>query len=552
MSTSTQPPRIACPQCQAQLKSAALPVGSLVNCPKCGHVFRLGAEDEEQRESKTANRPTQSKAKVKVPSTEYSVPRTPAPPGPARSQSSESTKPPPPAVLNPKSKIENPKSNSADPLVDPNLLAPPPPRVKPKPKEVPIVCLVCGTRSYAPLELVGKEIKCPDCYSPVLVPPLPEAAGKGQASGPTLEDAEDYGMSEVVERPRYRPLVAPRGEYEVLSALDPATMEYRLTVPGEKPRATQPATTTSSAAGGEEIALAPPVQVVEEARDPRTFLPQPKLEPENELYDGRYDDGLIGDGVDRRAPDAWKRAPLVLGIVEFLFFPGTLLRWFAFAVPLVGVATLAQLTFAYLNTDDNQQVLGLLLMKATIPAAAVWLAAFASSALAVVQSTGNGENDVTSWPDWNFYEWFANAMYMLLAMLAAGLPGALIASATLAASPDPAMAIFGVAAPPILSLMILFPIILYSMLTEDSFFAILSGHVMRSFSVAAGGWVFFYMYCILIFLFGGVGAGLMLTENIAVRVLAAVGVVALMLLYCRVLGRLIWYANQRLAASGVD
>ena len=43
MAASNPPPKIACPHCQALIKSPALPDGSPVNCPKCGQAFRLGA-----------------------------------------------------------------------------------------------------------------------------------------------------------------------------------------------------------------------------------------------------------------------------------------------------------------------------------------------------------------------------------------------------------------------------------------------------------------------------------------------------------------------------
>src|SRR5439155_16663797 len=100
---------------------------------------------------------------------------------------------------------------------------------------------LCGTRVTVPLERIGQEIKCPDCHSRTVAPPLKEDPAT-KMRGPTLDGTEDFGMSAVVERPKYRPLVAARGEYETLSALDPATMEHRLTVPGERPRRAKAAT----------------------------------------------------------------------------------------------------------------------------------------------------------------------------------------------------------------------------------------------------------------------------------------------------------------------
>jgi hypothetical protein len=89
---------------------------------------------------------------------------------------------------------------------------------------------------YAPLEKIGQEVKCPDCHTRNEVPGLKEGKGdRGQGTeSPTLEGTEEFGMSEVVERPKYRPLVRGREEYDVLSAADPAAMEHRLSTPGQR------------------------------------------------------------------------------------------------------------------------------------------------------------------------------------------------------------------------------------------------------------------------------------------------------------------------------
>src|SRR3954470_22420565 len=46
MATASPPPKIACPHCQALIKSPGFAAGSLVTCPKCGHGFRLGEEGD--------------------------------------------------------------------------------------------------------------------------------------------------------------------------------------------------------------------------------------------------------------------------------------------------------------------------------------------------------------------------------------------------------------------------------------------------------------------------------------------------------------------------
>jgi hypothetical protein len=407
------------------------------------------------------------------------------------------------------------------------------------------VCHLCGTRAYAPLEKIGQEIKCPDCHTRNIVPPLTEDVAK-KPRGPSLDDAEDFQMSEVVERPRYRPLVAPRGEYETLSALDPAAVEHRLTVPGDRPRRSVASQEHAERAEGDEIALAPAVEVVEAARDPRTVLPQPELEPEDPLYDGRYDDGLIGDGVNPRSPDAWKKAPLLYGLIEFLFFPSTLLRLVSYSVGLTVVGALVRAVIAKLM--DGEAPMFLLWMG--IPSTALWFFTFAVTVHAIIVATGNGENDIESWPDWNVFDWFSPAMYIYVAMVASVLPGGFIGAVTFTMNlEDPRMAAFAIGFPPLLSWLILFPVVLHSMLAEDHPMAFLSPAVMRTWHSAGEAWVIFYMYSIgIAFLLAG-ALSLFIPGQLAMTAVGACATVAVLLLYARLLGRLMWYTSQKDAQS---
>jgi hypothetical protein len=364
-------------------------------------------------------------------------------------------------------------------------------------------------------------------------------------------------MSDVVERPKYRPLQAARGEYEVLSALDPAAIEQRLTVPGEKPREKRapggagsgdPRTTGERTAdplrtGKGEVSLAPVEERAEAARDPRTILPQPELEPENKLYDGRYDDGVIGDMVDPRAPDAWKRAPLVYGIVEFLFFGSTLLRLVMFAVGLLVVASIVRKGIA---SAQESPVLLMFVIWGGIPLGSVWLFSFAAAAQSIVEATANGENEVATWPDWNVFAWFMPATYVLVAVVVSSIPGVAVAVGTYAANLDnPLMAAFGIAAPVVLSWLVLFPVVLFSMLVEESLFAVVSGETMRSLKVAGDAWVIFYAYSILIVLLGTAAGAMLAADNFLVSGLGAAAAVGVLMLYARLVGRVMWVSGKR-------
>lgn len=556
MPAASPPPKIACPHCQGLIKSPGLAAGSLVNCPKCGQAFRIG-EPVESPKSKVpgpggGNRGREIGDRRQGTEVRASMPQVPQPPPPPPARPPSAGHPIPGTHQQAEATTTGPPAQQTairksqprpDTLVDPNLLPPPPPVAKPKPTEVTVICQLCGTRSYAPLSKIGQEVKCPDCHTRNIVPPLKESVSSKKAQGPTLEGAEEFAMSEVFERPKYRPLVREQGEYEVLSALDPATVEHRLTVPGERPKAAKVTATTAARGDDDEVMLAPPVERVEVQHIPVNYV---ELDPADAMYDGRYDDGAIGDNVDPRTPDAWKKAPFVYGIVEFLFQANTIVRLVIFTIGLAVIVSLIKLGAVYFKAEDNSQILALFIMWGGIPLATAWLVAFAAAAQAILEATANGEKEVTTWPDWNVYDWFANGRFILIATIVAGLPGGFLGAAVLATSmEDPMMAAFGVAAPPVLSWLVLYPYILFSMLNEDSVFAIASADTLRSLKIASDGWIFFYMYSIVIVLLGVGAAAMMFATNFLAAACAAAFFVALLMLYFRLLGRLMWYSGQR-------
>jgi len=542
MTTAVPPGKIACPHCQGLIKAPSLAAGSVVNCPKCSQPFRLG---DQGSGSEGGRRETQPKPPAR-PATSQPVPPPP----------SQSTVSPPP-IPNPKSPIPNsetapasPKPKKPDLLVDPNLLAPPPPKVKEKPKDVAVVCNLCGTRTYVKIEKIGQEVKCPDCHSRnVVVGPKEEGASAPQ--GPTLEGTENYGMSAVVEKPRYRPLQAARGEYEVLSALDPATVEHRLTVPSDKPRKKKLVAKPAADQDGEEeeehgeLTLEEPLERTETARDPRSFLPQPEIEPENALYDGRYDDGLIGDMVDPRSPDAWKKAPFVYGIVEFLFRPSTLLRGIMFAMLFTAVAGLSKFTITLAQQDGFSNAFTLLMVWISAPVLGVWLFSFAAAFHAIVETTGNGGDEVSNWPDWNVFGWFGPALFVLAAAFLSALPGGVIGGGLAFGTGEPMVIIFAVVAPVVLSMLLLFPFLYCSMMIEDNVFAVASAYTLRSLTIAGDAWLYFCMYSLGVALLGTCALGMLIANNIVFTAVGAAASMALLILYARLLGRLMWVAAQR-------
>jgi hypothetical protein len=203
------------------------------------------------------------------------------------------------------------------------------------------------------------------------------------------------------------------------------------------------------------------------------------------------------------------------------------------------------------QAEDRTQILALFIMWAGIPTAAVWLFSFGSAFQAIVETTANGENEVGTWPDWNVLGWIAPAMYILLAALVSSVPGVAVAAATFAASlEDPLMAAFGMGAPIVLSGLVLFPVVVFSMLAEESVFAAISGQTLASFKNAGDAWIVFYTYSIVLALLATAAGAMLSSGNILVAALGAAAMTGLLMVYARLVGRLMWVAGQRAAKYG--
>ncbi len=611
MSATNPPPKIACPHCQALIKAPALALGSQVNCPKCGQAFRLGeaagSREPGVRGQGTGNReqlparprptpPPPPKSAVPARKLDNSVDPRVAPLKPGNVSPTRPLAPLPPMAADdgfvpldlPGAKSQEPGARgqttaagvfvvpppaTKGEIVDPNLLPPPPPRKKPKVTHVPVVCRLCGTRLHAPLEKVGQTMQCPDCHTVNEIKPLKGKLAP-KTKPPSLENAEEFELSTPVERPAYRPLQAPRGEYEVLSALDPAAVEYGWSLPeagdapggkpAPQPAAAKPAAPAAASAPvaeppaeeyaepeeDEELVISAPVERLE-YKPPPVKLPPP--DPDASLYDGRYEDEYSGTGVNRKAKDAWKRAPFLIGIVEFLFQREALLRWVLYAMGAAALVAFANAATPYAGDNHVEAVLSSAMMKVCALffglGFMLWVPPFATCCLAIVEDTANGADEVTSWPDYNFLEWFIKAAYFPVAGLVAGFPGLVIGSFIVSSGGFPA---FAVLLAVLASWVFLFPLVLGSMLAENSIFAFYSPTTFKSLKVAADVWMMFYVYMILL---GFLAAVALAVASIKMFLISSVGATVLVVLafvYCRLMGRLMWVAQGKLAAAAEE
>jgi len=427
--------------------------------------------------------------------------------------------------------------------IDPLMLGPQPRPKPPPPTEVAVVCKLCGTRMYAPLEKIGQKIQCPDCHSinEILAPKKPPPPKK---PGPTLDDVPDFGLGDPGERPAYRPIVAPRGEYAELAEFDPSQRPAGWSRP-ERLASSPASAAVEEEEDDEEIVVSAPVERLEIKPD---IKPLPPPDPQDDMYDGKFDDGLIGDWDDRKKPDAWKRAPLAVGIIGFPFRLENLLRIALYAAGLAILANLVHATTAAANSDDPSAKVGAIIGSMfSAVCLGLLVTSFAAVLFAIVQDTANGSDEVSSYPDWNFVDWVATSMYFPVAAFVAGLPGSIFTVALISAGLNPTFGAYAAIAPLVLSWVVLFPLVLYSMLAEGSIMAPFSVATYKSLQEAPEGWVFFYMYAAVLGLMGGAAFAWVCSPSWFVNTIGSIGVVFVGFLYCRILGRLMWYSAEKMA-----
>ncbi len=415
-----------------------------------------------------------------------------------------------------------------------------------KTPELPVVCKLCGTRMYARPEQVGTKVRCPDCHSEneVLATQTPVAK---TVSPPSLDAEGDFTLSEPGDRPAYRPMVEPRGDYEALAHLDRTAPPRR---PDEQPQpraiSTDMTMTLSQAAmdddDGEEIIVSAPVERIDVKETVK--LPPPDDPDEDNQYRGRFRDEEWGFIGNPHGKDAWKKSPFYFGILGFLFYPQTLMRLVLYSFFLTIDLTLflaaiffardvTPLLYAALALTVSSSILSVFILGGALPCL-----------VAITQDTANGSDAVESWPDWNIAEWLFQALTIPAAAFLAALPGSIITSGLFALGRN---GILLSPYPLLLSELIFFPIIFGSMLAENSLMPV-SGAILRSMQQRGDGWMLFYGMSVLLGMM--LAASMALVEvgvqlhTVLIAPFAAVLWVLAIILYFRLLGRLLWYVQN--------
>ena len=377
--------------------------------------------------------------------------------------------------------------------------------------QVLITCDVCGTRIYAPVDQAGREILCPDCYSPLVIP---EAAPNISAAPEPAEPVGEYGVGAPAERP---PVVVP-GFEPIVDDRPLRPLESRDDESSRQPphcrTATREGATRWLASTARPVPGEPPSEPAEEPPIPRR----------------------ASQDRERRLV-MWR--PFLVGVFDFPFSPtqqGTLL------VFSVGAFVLSALTLEAVRLsrvpDTRTYFLAAALSGVTGLLGLAWIVLISSRCLSIIRQTGAGSEEAPFPSDLVWMDWVFQGLYVLFSLAIATLVGVAVGKALGALGWRSELGVP-------LSLFLLLPLVLLSMLEGESPLAPFSPGVWRSLFDAWRAWGLFYLQTLLLAgltaLFGWMA--LSVGQRVASVLGTLMGATLLawaVMVYCRLLGRLAW------------
>jgi hypothetical protein len=428
---------------------------------------------------------------------------------------------------------------------------------------------------YAKESQIGQTLRCPDCFTdvpvkaPKVAPPPPKKK--------TLDELEEFQLSDPGERPTYKPMIEARGEYAELQLLDtkapprkeqtaprgdmvvpglpdtvdPLLNESHFPVPlGPPVAAPAPTTPQTAVIGGEEdlddqeVVLSAPVERIETKTEIKVpDLPPPKRD---ERKEPTWNDDEWGFIADPRQAGSWQKSPFYVGLLSIFLDLQLGLRIAAYSVGVAIVLSMIGNAAILADPDGPQTIKAIFTFLAAMILGFLILMSFSPCLLVIATDTADGESKVKEWPGWDIGEWIGSAFYIPIAAFVAVLPGGFLACLLLLGGQ------FWLAPfPPLMSFLLLFPIPFTSIVSESSPVHLISSNVLKSLRSHGDGWISLYVLSFFIFMVATAATAIIETGvavgrgvHYVLAAMAAPVLVLLIVLYFRLLGRLMWYTQN--------
>jgi len=415
---------------------------------------------------------------------------------------------------------------------------------------IAVMCPLCRTRMHAAEDRVGETIVCPDCQTPTVVPPLAEAPSRKRAVT-EIEEQDPYDLCEGVDQP-------PRGSAAAHQAYIPAIC----------PLCHTRLHATEDQVGGELVCpdCGQPVPV--RAPAPRAPQSAPEVDPDDVYEVGspaevreyrRVEDyrHLGAQPEEASAEDFLKRsdsAPTVRarprwtffsGVFSFPFYPDVWPRWVLLSmgasVGLFCVAAAVAMSSRPVAGVGNAPAFvgGMMLFGIAVIVWLLCVVPMSAACLAIIEDTSEGNDAIETWPDPMFLDWMLDSFFFLNSLVVSTLTG-LGAAKLLEAAGLPAWPALTI------TVLVLFPILLLSVVEGGSALKLFSPPIWRSLLRAWWAWATFYLEtAALLAAVGWLTTAMMRAAGLFGVAMAATVLIAAVLIYCRLLGRLAWVCRGR-------
>jgi DNA-directed RNA polymerase subunit RPC12/RpoP len=424
---------------------------------------------------------------------------------------------------------------------------------------------------------VGERLVCPDCETPAIVPPPEEVVSHApQPVTPSRDPNDVYDISQPGPAPSAHAAPAPRS---YIAAICPVC-HTRLDVTEDKvgtiiecpdcgtrfavhrPKAAPPQPNPLDEIG-EEYGVAPPMEVAQrkpavmepgdlviDSEEHRTVEERRGLEEEWKNFNQQLRSGWQASPTPAAAvaaavaasaePEKEPTESFFSGVFTFPFYRSSIAYWVALSLGLMFVVLPP--TFAYMmaikQTGGPEWTWVIVASALACIAGLIWILMTSSSCLAILQDTAEGCDEVENWPEGQIFEWLFDAAYILTALLLATAAGLTVSRLLVWIGHPwwPSAIVVG---------WVMFPFILVSMLEAGSPLLPFSVPIVRSLLLAWWAWFLFYLETtLLVAVVGGLGAAVTVYTHHWGSPVAIVLAVAVLMIYFRLVGRLIWFCSH--------
>lgn len=389
---------------------------------------------------------------------------------------------------------------------------------------VRVVCSTCRAVLHPRVEKAGRHVRCPDCYSAVLVP-RPTAPEKIKARPVPLE----YGVRDAPGPPQTEndrsadvfPMLCPTCQ---------ARLHPRRAHVGKRARCPDCDTVFT-------IAPPPPPTVVKQPPPQRPY----QMGEETDRVEVEHNFLVVQGGLppepEAEVPHRW----FISGVFTFPWTADAAARWLILSLLLVPAVLLAGLLMWLSSMGLSHGSHAIPLLAAPMAWLTVWSGSYAAACfLAIVQDTGSGNVVVHSWPEGDWRERTVPFMYVTLHLLFAGAAAAALTSPFYFAVDRAWLGLVMVA-----SVNFFFPFFLLSAMEADTPLMPYSPVMLRSLWRAGGAWLLVYIESVgVMAAAGGLLIGLALAAPWLSLVASPFVLAALVFIVARLQGRLAWRIGQ--------